>query len=94
MGGAVGCRHLMGRFSSKFLHAARLAGELLTGSLYARYSDVDYLAPAVPDEPGGRGSSSAAFDALSLTCAGPVGLDGAFEVRVFGCRVAIAGVEG
>ncbi|MEU4215429.1 hypothetical protein [Actinoplanes sp. NPDC026623] len=49
----------MGRFSPKFARAAHLAGELLTGTLYARYYDIDY--PALPP-PGG--SSGAAFDAL------------------------------
>lgn len=36
----------MGTFSPKFLRAARLAGELLNGSLYARYYDIDYPAVA------------------------------------------------
>ncbi|MGA5303673.1 hypothetical protein ACPCHT_27365 [Nucisporomicrobium flavum] len=39
----------MGTFSPKFLRAARLAGELLEGSLYARYYDIDYAAVAAPD---------------------------------------------
>ncbi|HEV7707849.1 MAG TPA: hypothetical protein VGP16_06610 [Asanoa sp.] len=43
----------MGRFSVKDARAARLAGDLLTGSLYARYYEIDY--PALP---------AAAFDAL------------------------------
>ena len=60
----------MGRFSAKFLRAAHLAGELLAGSLYARYYDIDYAALPVPDEPGKRGSSSAAFDALCRSRAG------------------------
>jgi hypothetical protein len=60
----------MGRFSAKFLRAAHLAGEILTGSLYARYYDIDYAALPVPDEPGKRGSSSAAFDALCRSRAG------------------------
>lgn len=34
----------MGGFSPKFLAAARLAAELLEGSLYARYYDIDYPA--------------------------------------------------
>ncbi|GAA3913496.1 hypothetical protein [Actinoplanes auranticolor] len=60
----------MGRFSPKFVRAARLAGELLTDSVYARYYDIDYPALPEPDEPGERGSSSAAFDAL---CRGRAG---------------------
>jgi hypothetical protein len=52
----------MGRFSPKFLRAAHLAGELLAGTLYARYYDLDYS--ALPDDSGNRRSSSAAFDAL------------------------------
>lgn len=51
----------MGRFSPKFAHAARLAGELLAGSVYARYYDVDY--PALP-------TSSEAFDELCRSRAG------------------------
>jgi hypothetical protein len=39
----------MGRFSKKFVRAARLAGEQLEGSLYARYYDIDYT--ALPDTP-------------------------------------------
>ncbi|WP_067816717.1 hypothetical protein [Actinomadura kijaniata] len=34
----------MGAFSGKFLRAAKLAGKLLDGSLYARYYDIDYQA--------------------------------------------------
>jgi len=34
----------MGRFSPKFPRAAHLAAELLAGSLYARYYDIDYAA--------------------------------------------------
>ncbi|MDI2132737.1 hypothetical protein [Yinghuangia seranimata] len=34
----------MGTFSAKFLQAAQLAGELLEGSLYARYYGIDYAA--------------------------------------------------
>jgi hypothetical protein len=51
------------------LRAARLAGELLGGSLYARYNDIDY--PALPQaDQGGRVSSSAAFDPLCRFRAG------------------------
>lgn len=32
----------MGEFSSKFLHAAKLAGDMLTGTLYAQYYAIDY----------------------------------------------------
>lgn len=34
----------MGAFSAKFLRAAQLAGELLSGSLYERYYGIDYRA--------------------------------------------------
>ncbi|QFG21503.1 hypothetical protein [Actinomadura sp. WMMB 499] len=34
----------MGRFSGKFARAAKLAGELLDGTLYARYYGIDYRA--------------------------------------------------
>jgi hypothetical protein len=46
----------MGRFSPKFTRAARLAGELLDGSLYARYYDIDY--PALPATDGEFGALS------------------------------------
>jgi len=36
----------MGTFAPKFLRAARLAGELLQGSLYSRYYDIDYATVA------------------------------------------------
>nr|WP_221378287.1 hypothetical protein [Actinoplanes polyasparticus] len=48
----------MGRFSLKFLRAAHLAGDLLTGGLYARYYGIDYRVLPAPDNNG------AAFDAL------------------------------
>ena len=32
----------MGSFSAKFVHAAKLAGQVLEGSLYARYYAIDY----------------------------------------------------
>jgi hypothetical protein len=56
----------MGTFSAKFLRAAKLAGELLEGSLYARYYGIDYAAiTAIDDVHAGRGArTSAAFDAL------------------------------
>ncbi|MEE6259987.1 hypothetical protein [Plantactinospora sonchi] len=58
-----------GRFSTKFLRAAKIAAEQLDGSLYARYYDIDYAAVLrIPDPPpvrAGRGTAtSAAFDAL------------------------------
>ncbi|HEX8346801.1 MAG TPA: hypothetical protein VF657_18980 [Actinoplanes sp.] len=61
----------MGRFSPKFLRAAHLAGELLTGTLYARYYDIDYS--ALPGDSGERRSGSAAFDALCQSRAGVSG---------------------
>ena len=38
----VACDIFMGRFSSKFLQAAKLAGKFLQGSVYARYYGIDY----------------------------------------------------
>jgi hypothetical protein len=49
----------MGRFSPKFSRAARLAGEMLEDSLYARYYDIDYPA-----------AGGAAFAAVSRSRAG------------------------
>jgi hypothetical protein len=40
----------MGTFSAKFLHAAKLAGQHLVDSLYARYYDIDYPAIAAIDD--------------------------------------------
>ncbi|MBM0224746.1 hypothetical protein [Micromonospora sp. ATA51] len=44
----------MGRFSAKFLQAAKLAGRRLAGSLYARYYDIDYPAIAAIDDTSRR----------------------------------------
>lgn len=57
----------MGTFSAKFLAAAQLAGELLRGSLYERYYDIDYeqlrlMAPDRPDK--GSSARTSAFAAL------------------------------
>jgi hypothetical protein len=65
----------MGTFSSKFLRAAKLAGDLLRDSLYARYYDIDYAAiEAIDDveEPRRRRAARAspAFDALCFARAG------------------------
>jgi hypothetical protein len=58
----------MGRFSGKYLRAAQLAGQRLTGSLYARYYDIDYPALTTITATGQRGrdaaASSEAFDQL------------------------------
>jgi hypothetical protein len=55
-------------FSAKFLEAAKIAGKLLTGSLYERYYGIDYSAIRAIDDVSrhnGRGATtSAAFDAL------------------------------
>jgi hypothetical protein len=75
----------MGSFSPKFARAARLAGELLEGSLYARYYDIDYAALR---EPGGReerDSGAAAFGALCHTRAG--GADDRFSVAANGMAI-------
>jgi hypothetical protein len=65
----------MGTFSAKFLRASKLAGELLEGTLYARYYGIDYAAVRAIDdvqEPrDGRGArTSPAFDALCSARAG------------------------
>jgi hypothetical protein len=60
----------MGRFSAKFPRAARLAGELLQGGLYARYYDIDYAALPEPEGRKERDAGDAAFDALCRTRAG------------------------
>ncbi|BCJ69090.1 hypothetical protein [Polymorphospora rubra] len=66
-----------GTFSGKFLAAAKIAGELLAGSLYERYYGIDYAALARIDDVDRRGrhaaATSAAFDALCLTRAGSGG---------------------
>ncbi|WP_432121179.1 hypothetical protein [Streptomyces sp. S1] len=46
-----------GTFSPKFQAAAAVAGELLEGSLYARYYGIDYAAVYVLSDEGGRGTS-------------------------------------
>ncbi|MEO3819515.1 hypothetical protein [Plantactinospora sp. B24E8] len=58
-----------GRFSTKFLRAAKIAAEHLDGSLYARYYGIDYAAVLrIPDPSPGRGgggtATSVAFDTL------------------------------
>ncbi|SNT62471.1 hypothetical protein SAMN05421812_11490 [Asanoa hainanensis] len=58
----------MGRFSATFAHAARLAGDLLAGSLYARYYDIDYAALPPPAE---SNRELAPFDELCHRRAGP-----------------------
>ena len=58
----------MGTFSAKFLAAAQLAGQLLRGSLYERYYDIDYeqLRLMAPDRPqkGSNARTSSTFAAL------------------------------
>jgi hypothetical protein len=58
----------MGRFSVKYLRAAHLAGQLLTGSLYARYYDIDYPSLPPPGETARQrqdaAASSKVFDTL------------------------------
>lgn len=67
----------MGRFSAKFPRAAQLAGQLLAGSLYARYYDIDYA--TLPTDIVARGSHVAAgstpFDHLCRQRALEAGLD-------------------
>ena len=62
----------MGTFSAKFLRAAKLAGELLEGSLYERYYAIDYAAVAGDRRRGPRRRAhiAAAFDALCFARAG------------------------
>ncbi|SBT39060.1 hypothetical protein [Micromonospora auratinigra] len=64
----------MGTFTRKYLRAARLAGEWLTGSLYARYYDIDYPALAAIDDTGRklfrRARDGVTFDQLCRDRAG------------------------
>jgi hypothetical protein len=81
----------MGTFSSKFLRAAKLAGQLLDDSLYARYYAIDYHAiEAIDDlQDRGRGQgarTSAAFDALCVARAG-VSTRGGFSVAANGAVI-------
>ena len=46
----------MGRFSPKFQQAAKVAAELLRGSLYERYYGIDYAAVLGLPEPDGHGN--------------------------------------
>ena len=46
----------MGRFSPKFQQAAKVAAELLRGSLYERYYGIDYTAVLGLPEPDGHGT--------------------------------------
>lgn len=62
-----------GRFTAKFLAAAKIAGRLLGGTVYERYYGIDYPAVlALPDPaPAGRGPAvSAAFAELCRERAG------------------------
>lgn len=59
----------MGRFSAKFLRAAQHAGELLGGSLYARYYAIDYDAVRVlRPEPPGRQPDAPAPEGFAALC--------------------------
>lgn len=63
----------MGTFSAKFLRAARIAGRVVSGSIYARYYGVPYERVATLE--GGRKErwgvvTSPAFDALCVELAG------------------------
>ncbi|MEV0732155.1 hypothetical protein [Polymorphospora sp. NPDC050346] len=66
-----------GTFAGKFLTAAKIAGEVLAGTLYERYYGIDYAALARIDDVDRRGrhaaATSPAFDALCLTRAGTGG---------------------
>ena len=59
----------MGTFSAKFLTSAQIAGELLRGSLYERYYDIDYeqLRLMAPDDPG-KGSGVPTASAFAALC--------------------------
>ncbi len=64
----------MGSFSIKFLRASQLAGELLKGTLYERYYDIDYSTVAKmkesPKKKRHAARTSDEFDALCLSRAG------------------------
>ncbi|TDC79233.1 hypothetical protein E1193_19430 [Micromonospora sp. KC606] len=78
----------MGRFSAKFLQAAKLAGRRLAGSLYARYYDIDYSAIAAIDDTSRRllrcTRTSDAFDQLCRERAGARGKRSWFNVAANG----------
>ncbi|GCD97892.1 hypothetical protein [Embleya hyalina] len=59
----------MGTFSVKFLRAAQNAGELLEGSLYARYYGIDYAAiREIADVGRERGFAADTSDAFATLC--------------------------
>lgn len=68
-----------GRFSTKFAHAARIAGELLTGSLYERYYGLDYADLAVRLRGSGRLTGADEFGRLCRDRAHDCG-DGGWSV--------------
>jgi hypothetical protein len=67
----------MGSFSSKYLHAAKLAGRVLAGTTYERYYGIDYAGVLAIDDLEQRAKrgarTSATFDALCRTRAGDPG---------------------
>ncbi|MGW2396458.1 hypothetical protein ACWCYY_07870 [Kitasatospora sp. NPDC001664] len=63
----------MGKFSPKFLAAAKIAGELLQGTFYERYFGIDYAAVrALPEQEDGhrRAVASSGFSRLCTARAG------------------------
>ncbi len=58
-----------GRFSPKFVAAAKVAAGLLQGSLYARYYGIDCAALIAMPVPADKPHTDAKRDALSLLCA-------------------------
>ncbi|MEH6350262.1 hypothetical protein [Pseudomonas sp. 3JA] len=65
----------MGEFSNKFIDAARRAAKALTGTLYARYYDIDIdVLARLPDKPKSKANGSfwrrsSSTDALTSLCA-------------------------
>ena len=59
----------MGKFSEKFLRAAKIAADLLTGTLYERYYGIDYAAIAQIDDASKHRFGPPTSKAFSALCA-------------------------
>ena len=77
----------MGRFSPKFVRAARIAGQLLEGTLYERYYDIDYAAlrPAQgPLSVLGRMFREDEGDAFARICSERAGVEPGYDTAANG----------
>jgi hypothetical protein len=64
----------MGRFSPRFVVAAKVAAGMLQGSLYARYYGIDCAALAALPVPAEKAAGDGQHDALSRLCASRAGV--------------------